>query len=102
MSNNTVLSFSFDVMLKEIEKIISCMVVKREYIAKQYETTEIRDNANIYLTALQNKSNQYTYNHYSQDVLRMLGYSDTDIYLGKINKKILTLSYHHYSIFVKI
>ena len=90
MSNNTVLSFSFDAMLKEIEKIISCMVVKREYIAKQYETTEIRDNANIYLTALQNKSNQYTYNHYSQDVLRMLGYSDTDIYLGKINKKILT------------
>ena len=90
MSNNTVLSFSFDVMLKEIEKIISCMVVKREYVAKQYETTEIRDNANIYLTALQNKSNQYTYNHYSQDVLKMLGYSDTDIYLGKIDKKRLT------------
>ena len=54
MSNNTVLSFSFDVMLKEIEKIISCMVVKRDYVAKQYETTEILDNANIYFTALHN------------------------------------------------
>ena len=76
------LSFSFDSLMKELQLILSNVVIKRDYIAKQFENNAYKYEVDCYMTAMEGKSNYYTYNFFDNSVLKEVGYSDLEINNG--------------------
>ena len=76
------LSFSFDSLMKELQLILSNVVIKRDYIAKQFENNDYKYEVDCYMTAMEGKSNYYTYNFFDNSVLKEVGYSDLEINNG--------------------
>lgn len=76
------LSFSFDSLMKELQLILSNVVIKRDYIAKQFENNAYKYEVDCFMTAMEGKSNYYTYNFFDNSVLKEVGYSDLEINNG--------------------
>jgi hypothetical protein len=74
-------SVMMDKVLKELKTMMTTIVVKLQFIADRYETKEIRNAADEYISAVKMQDNFYTYSKYSEYALNKMGIYDP-IYLN--------------------
>ena len=60
-------------ILNDIRLMVNNVIVKLSYQADQYETAEIRREADKYITAYMERDNFNSYRSYSMDVLARAG-----------------------------